>query len=91
MSKNIGLDWTASLPKKTLPSRVVSDRVTLVMEKRTLVVRPGQKFMHIRRKTIYIVKSIRNDAVTLISEDGKASMLIQMEDLIAAGFKPAYD
>ena len=61
------------------------------MLKKTLAVRPGQKFLHIRGKTIYIVKSVRNDAVMLISEDGKASMLIQMGDLIAGGFEPLYD
>ncbi len=57
-------------------------------EEKTLIVKPGQKFMHIRSNAIYIVKSVRDNAVTLVSKNGKACMLIQVDDLITAGFEP---
>jgi len=60
-------------------------------EERTLVVKPGQKFTHIRSNTIYIVKSVKGNAVTLVSKNGEAFMLIQMDDLIGGGFEPVYD
>ena len=76
-----------------MPIRAVSGKVTFMDQKRTLVIRPGQKFRHKRKKTIYIVKSIkdREDAVLLVSENGEASMLIQMDELMSDGFEPVYD
>ncbi len=59
-----------------------------MVEKTNLVVKPGQKFINKRKNTIYIVKSIRDKTVVLVSEKGEASMLIQMDSLISAGFEP---
>lgn len=74
-----------------MPNLVVSDRVNPVMENRILVIKPGQKFMNIRKKTIYIVKNVKGTSVMLVSEDGEACMIIQANDLIPAGFEPLYD
>ena len=60
-------------------------------EEKPLVVKPGQKFKNKRKNTIYIVKSIRDKTVVLLSENGEASMLIQMDSLISAGFEPLYE
>ena len=59
-----------------------------MVERKNLVVKPGQKFINKRKNTIYIVKSIRDKTVVLVSEKGEASMLIQMDSLISAGFEP---
>ena len=60
-------------------------------KEKILVVKPGQKLKHKRKNTIYMVKSVKDGTVTLISEDGRASMLIQMDDLIGGGFELVYD
>ena len=62
-----------------------------MVEEKNLVVKPGQKFMHKRSNTIYIVKNVRDNAVTLVSENGEACMLIQVDDLMSAGFEPVHD
>ena len=62
-----------------------------MVEEKNLVVKPGQKFMHKRSNTIYIVKDVRDNAVTLVSENGEACMLIQVDDLMSAGFEPVHD
>lgn len=53
-----------------------------------LVPQPGEKFVHKEKKTVYIVKTIKGNEVLLVSEDGKASMLIQAESLALTGFEP---
>jgi len=62
-----------------------------MVEKHALTVRPGQKFRHKRKKTVYIVKSVKDGTVLLMSEKGEASMRIQVESLASAGFEPIYD
>jgi hypothetical protein len=61
------------------------------MEERTFVVREGQKFMNVRKKTTYIVKSIEGNSAMLVSEDGKACMTIRSDELLASWLKPLYD
>ncbi len=60
-------------------------------EKRTLVVRRDQKFKHKRKGTIYTIKNVKGNAVVLVSENGKASMTIQMGALMSSEFEPIYD
>jgi hypothetical protein len=55
------------------------------------VVKPGQKFIHKRKKTIYIVRNVKDQNVVLVSEKGDATMRIQMGSLESAGFEPIYD
>ena len=47
----------------------------------------GQKFIRKETNTIYIVKIIKGNAILLMSEDGKASMLIQLDDLALSGLE----
>ena len=54
-------------------------------------VRPGQKFMHKRKKTIYIVRYIKDQNVVLVSEKGHTTMRIQLDSLASAAFEPIYD
>ena len=55
------------------------------------VVRPGQKFMHERKRTIYIVRNVRHQNVVLVSEKGDATMRIQLASLASNAFEPIYD
>ena len=61
------------------------------MLEKTLVVRPGQKFLHMRKNIVYVVKRFKDGVVALISEDGRASMLIQVDDFMLAGLEPMID
>ncbi len=54
------------------------------------VVEPGQRLRHKLKKTIYIVKSIKDQTVVLVSEKGEASMLIRLDSLVR-GFEPLHD
>ncbi len=56
-----------------------------------LIVKPGQKFRHKRRGTVYIVKSVKDDTVLLVSEDGEAIMHIHQDSLATSGLEPIYD
>jgi hypothetical protein len=62
-----------------------------MVKERVPVVRPGQKFRYKRKKTVYIVKSVKDEAVILISESGESSMRIQMDSLASADFERIYD
>ena len=62
-----------------------------MLEEKNLVIKPGQKFMHKRSNTIYSVKNVRDNTVTLVSENGEACMLIQMDEPMSAGFEPLSD
>ena len=56
-----------------------------------VVVKPGQKFMHKRKKTIYIVRNVIHQNVVLVSEKGDATMRIQLASLASNAFEPIYD
>ena len=56
-----------------------------------VVVKPGQKFMHKRKKVIYIVRDVKGQNVMLVSEKGDAIMRIQTGSLSSAAFEPIYD
>jgi len=51
------------------------------------VVRPGQKFMHKRKKTIYIVRNVKHQNVVLVSENGDTTMRIQLASLSSDAFE----
>ena len=53
--------------------------------------KPGQEFVNKRKNTIYIIKSIRDKTVVLVSEKGEVSMLIQKDSLLSTGSGPLYD
>ncbi len=52
--------------------------------KERLTIEPGQKFRHKRKGVIYIVNSVKDETVLLISENGEGSMRIQKEDFLAS-------
>jgi hypothetical protein len=59
------------------------------MQERLSIVILGQKFRRKENNTIYIVKSIKDNEMLLASEDdGKASMLIQMDSFPLVGLEP---
>ncbi len=58
------------------------------MKKKMFVPQVGEKFVHQETKSVYIVKTIKGNEVLLVSEDGKASMLIQAESLALSGLEP---
>ncbi len=70
---------------------VNSDKMVVMAEEKILVIKPGQKFVQEKRKAIYVVKSIKDKQVLLVSENGQASMLIQADSLALAGLEPVYD
>ncbi len=61
------------------------------MEEKSLAIRPSQKFKYKETSIIYIVKDIKGNDILLVREDGKASMLIQMESFGLSGLEPIND
>ena len=60
-------------------------------KEKVAAVTPGQKFMHKRKRTIYIVRNVKDQNVVLVSEKGDATMRIQMSSLTSVGFERIYD
>ena len=67
----------------------------VMLDNGTLAVKPGNKFKHKRKNTIYIVRSVsqvhENKTVVLVSENSEAGMRIQMDELLGGQFEPVYD
>ncbi len=61
------------------------------MVKEHLIIEPGQKFRHWRKGIIWIVKSVKEETVVLVSEDGEAGMRIHQDSLASAEFEPIHD
>ncbi len=59
-------------------------------EHKTPVVTPGQKFRHKRNNAVYIVRQVYDEDVELVSENGEASMRIQLDSISSGGFEPIY-
>ena len=74
-----------------LPAPVNCDKVPPMLKETPLAVRPGQKFMHKRKKTIYIVRNVKDQNVVLVSEKGDTTMRIQLASLASVAFEPIYD
>jgi hypothetical protein len=62
----------------------------MVQEKIPVVI-PGQKFRHKRKGTVYIVRSIQDNTVLLISEKGEAIRRIQLDFMSLSDLEPIYD
>jgi hypothetical protein len=62
-----------------------------MVEEIMLNVKPGQKFRHKRKGTLYIVKSVKDESILLVSENGEAIMRIHLDSLLSSGFEPVYD
>jgi len=61
------------------------------MQEKPPVVQPGQKLRGKKHNTIFVVKEVDSDKVLLVSEDGTASMRIQLDNLALLGLEPIYD
>lgn len=62
-----------------------------MMEEKTPVIRLEQKFKHNQKDIIYIVRRIKDNEILLVSEDGRAAMLVQVDTLAISGLEPLYD
>jgi len=62
-----------------------------MVEESILIVKPGQKFRNKRKGTVYIVKSVKDETVLLVSENGEAMMRIHLDSLVSSSFEPIYD
>jgi len=59
------------------------------MQEKPPVVTLGQKFRRKETNIVYIVKRIKDNEILLVSEDnGKASMLIQLDSFPLMGLEP---
>ena len=61
------------------------------MQEKPPVVQPGQKLRGKKHNTIFVVKEVDSDKVLLVSEDGTASMRIQLDNLALLDLEPIYD
>ena len=62
-----------------------------MVEKIIFTVKPGQKFRNKRKGSVYVVKSVKDDTILLVSENGEAIMRVHLDSLISSGFEPIYD
>ena len=61
------------------------------LEKEHLTIKPGQKFRHRTKGTIWIVKTVKDETILLASENGEAGMRIQKDSLTSAEYEPIDD
>jgi len=85
--------WPLSdlLSEKTIVKALYFCYSSTMSKENVAAVRPGQKFMHKRNKTIYIVRNVKHQNVVLVSENGDTTMRIQLASLVSAAFEPIYD
>ncbi len=62
-----------------------------MVEEKVLIIKTGQKFVQEKKNAIYIVKTIKDKKVLLVSENGEANMLIQADSFALVGLEPIYD
>ncbi len=60
-------------------------------EEKTHLISPGQKFRHKRKGTVYIVKSIEDNTVVMVSENGQAITRIHLDFMSLSDLEPFYD
>ena len=53
--------------------------------------KPGGKLIDKESDTVYIIQSINQENVSLVSEDGQVSMLLHRDSMVSSGFEPVYD
>ncbi len=61
-----------------------------MVKESTLIVKPGQKFRHKRKGTVYVVKSIEDNTVVLVSEKGEAVRRINLDFISLSDLEPLY-
>ena len=56
-----------------------------------LVMRPGGKLIDKESDAVYIIQSINQENVCLVSEDGEVSMLLHKDSIVPSGFEPVHE
>ncbi len=56
-----------------------------------LIVKPGQKFRHKRKGTVYIVKSVDDNTVLLVSEKGDTVRRINLDFMSLSDLEPLHN
>ncbi len=62
-----------------------------MVKESNVMVRPGQKFRHKRKGTVYIVKSVEDNTVVLVSEKGEAIRRVHLDFMSLSDLEPLYD
>ncbi len=62
-----------------------------MVKETTLVVKPGQKFRHKRKGTVYIVKGIEDNTVLLVSENGETMRRVHLDFMSLSDLEPLYE
>ena len=52
---------------------------------------PGRKLVHKESNTVYIIRTVKQENVILVSEDGKTSMLVHKDYVAFSGFELVHD
>ncbi len=60
-------------------------------EEKTPFISPGQKFKHKRKGTVYIVKSVEDNTVLLVSENGETIRRVHLDFISLSDLEPLYD
>jgi len=80
-----------SLSSKKGYNEITYDIVKTIMEKKILALKPGQKIRSKRDKTLYEIRSVMTNHVTLISEDGVEYLNVPVESITFTEYEPVYD
>lgn len=77
--------------KKRLEYKSTFDELQTIMKTKIPFLKRGQRLRNKRDKTIYEIKSIKNNTLALISENGIKYILIRMNSITLAEYEPVYD
>ena len=56
-----------------------------------LIIKPGLELIHKESNVLYIIKSVKQENIILVSEDGKAGMFLHQDSIALSGFEPVSD
>ena len=52
---------------------------------------PGRKLVHKESNAVYIIRTVKQENVILVSEDGGTGMLLHQNSIVFSGFEPVHD
>jgi hypothetical protein len=61
------------------------------MEEEIMILKTGQKFLHTRKKIVYMVTSVKNREIIIVSEDGSDVVITRTRSLAFSTLRPIYD
>lgn len=56
-----------------------------------MILKTGQKFLHTRKKIVYMVTSVKNREIIMVSEDGSDVVITRTRSLAFSTLRPIYD